>query len=697
MPGSNHTTRDVRYARTKDAQSASREDDVVTSPSRWRALSTIVRIFSDTVNPGEGVLDMIKSSVLQNPMVPASTQMLGRYTKGTSSRKSVDTENAAHAVKSRDVPLISTPNNVPDEGSNRTQDMARNQAACPRVSPLASEEVRDTSSCKDSNNTKKSSPLSASSSFGPLVFMREAIKTQLSSLMDYAVDASSLFLSPETFNKLGLRRRHLTGGMHAIKSGEPVTGVRNPPAISECRGTLNMQKTDSSSTHNIGELQDKCIKVSMRKATPKNIQNGGVLHVVDEKKLLKVLENFNFEEALRASYANESNVDGAQFLTDLTRCHWLLNGKSYKTSQMEEVLKSCEKTHLFQSAGPGLLEVANTNYRTWWTDFRRDYPDRYTSLSALYKVLSQGNVAGPSLLLVDEIVTHCHQGGLSASMYLETMLQIADALNTATYSAGGGNRNLFEKKEIMPLLPRFKDLRRNVDVVSENKFSITEDLSFVITAGGHASHMEHRVSTSLRFEISKGKGGSVRFSNCSVRATITSPPGVKISGDGDIGWWTKLKIWFIRLYRAICEMFCGSKALRSDASGHVTKTNTLLSLEKKQNSEGETVLDFAYSIPSVTTKPHGLLCPRFSNNALVANIVADPSQPQRKPWVHTNDSSSDHRRRSPSEHCRSQQEASTKRKRATRVEQSEMSPPVVEAVENATIAPFSSPSANMRV
>ncbi|QJC27714.1 hypothetical protein ANPL_03280 [Anaplasma platys] len=340
---------------------------------------------------------------------------------------------------------------------------------------------------------------------------------------------------------------------------------------------------------------------------------------LDGQTLLKVLEKFNFKKTLCVSYANSQNVAGDTFLRDVTRCNWVFNGKSYGSAEMTKILEGIQESGSIHGP-PGITNMAKDNYNMWWTEFRRNYADRYLSLRILHRVLKKPNITRPSLHLMDEIVTHCHQGGFSSSLFFDIMIPLTRELNASSRIVTNRNGILFIEGEDIPLAPRSRGLMRKVEVLKKNSFVITEDLRCTIPVGSSDSKVEHDAVVSLRCEISEEANGHVKFHNCSVKASITSPPGVIIEvGSKRNNWWARVKNFVRGLWTKILEFLCGSDVLNRRSS-NIRAANAFCYVDARRNDLEQTIIDFKYSIPPVTTRPRDLLCPRLNDEECLRNM-----------------------------------------------------------------------------
>ena len=612
MPA-NHTTERTRRARGKNTKKASTLLLERSAPRLSPLPLHATEVWGTLTVP---------MRVSLRPFVAASMQVLGRGYRMVTGNVAENSTPVANALSASQDIVYENKNDEGEQDPVITEQTVGTKNASSPVTKSGALVAR-----RKPQNGRTTTSLSMSETTRAWIFSLAGLMTSVAPHWFPAVTMSKLSL--QTLNR---RRNSIVGSNLSVEGRSSQLAVAqqsynrsNEAPTEQACGEQKLSKPRDTTAENREQSKPQG---QLAQKTPQ----AATSYVLDGKGLLKVLKKFDFKKALCDSYENVSNVDGGQFLTDVTRCHWILNGKSYETAEMTKVLEKFRQSNHTDGLA-GITTVANENYRMWWSDFRKKYPDRYLALKTFYEVLKSAEIKNPSMSLIDEIVTHCHQGGLSASLYFDVMLLFAEELNVSNRVRSNDSMVMFIEGEDLPLAPLFKGLVRGVEVIKENSFVITEDLTCSIPVVGYTTGLEHTVVTSLRYEVSTGKNGFVKFGKCSLKATITSPPNVEVKVECDT-WYIKLIRWVTGLFRMVYNWLLGYKSKQCTSTA--TKNNFPLSVEREKNNFGQTVLNFEYSIPSVVARPSDFLCEKLTK-VLKAELSHTQSPDSGASAPHTND------------------------------------------------------------
>ncbi|MFV9838856.1 MAG: hypothetical protein AB8U44_02410 [Aaplasma endosymbiont of Hyalomma asiaticum] len=334
------------------------------------------------------------------------------------------------------------------------------------------------------------------------------------------------------------------------------------------------------------------------------------------KERLGLVSGFSFRKALYDSYNNASNLFGSQFIVDMKRCTWHVNGDTLSAQKLSDSLdawrSSIEKFEVIRT----MSEICRENYGVDEAEFLRQFSDRVCAAMALLEVMKKyggEEDCVPSPRLVDEIVSHCHQGGFSAWTYMDIIVPLQFALDDAYFANTVSQRS----KNCDDLLSsRFTsahaiDIKKHVFVSSRDSLTVVEDLKFLVRCPDASEHVPNFVvDVGLKCKMSAKPNGVVHYTDCVAKVAIHAPPGCTIDAKPNVLFrmfpcLTEILLYIINWIKGLG--LCTPQDVRAP-------TPTLYKVNKSVTSDGGTVVELSYSIPPVSAHPRTFFSEIMSRN-----------------------------------------------------------------------------------
>ncbi|KJV67839.1 hypothetical protein APHNP_0406 [Anaplasma phagocytophilum str. ApNP] len=270
------------------------------------------------------------------------------------------------------------------------------------------------------------------------------------------------------------------------------------------------------------------------------------------RKLLESASGFSFHSALRDSYRNQSNLYGHQFLIDMHRCDWCINETFYPRKNVSAHIEELERT-LKPSSISNLDLICQGTYGVSQDVFWRRFRERCLAVAMLQKMFrDDGHGVEPNIRLLDEIASHCHQGGLSAWVCFDVIWPIKCALDEKYFFSNAGATLNLQNRLYVTACSNIK----HVAAITPERVAVSEDLQFLLKVPQSTEEEEtpeFKVNAVLQYDISIQGEKRVRYDNCSLSLTIITPPDCNIKASQSLlfrvcptlgRWLLKLKHWF---------------------------------------------------------------------------------------------------------------------------------------------------------
>ncbi|ABD44086.1 hypothetical protein [Anaplasma phagocytophilum] len=246
-----------------------------------------------------------------------------------------------------------------------------------------------------------------------------------------------------------------------------------------------------------------------------------------KKKWLEGASGFSFHSALCDSYKNKSNLYGHQFLIDMHRCDWCINKTFYPRQNVSAHIARLERS-IKSSSITNLNLVCQRTYGVSRGVFLRRYRERSLAIAMLQKMFRDDrHGVVPDIRLLDEIASHCHQGGLSAWVCFDVIWPIKHALDKEYFfSDAGATLNLLNRIYVSAC-----SNIKQVDAITPERIAVCENLDFLLKVPQSTEGEKtpaFKVNTALKYEISIQGEGRVLYDNCSLNLTIITPPDCNI-------------------------------------------------------------------------------------------------------------------------------------------------------------------------
>ena len=384
--------------------------------------------------------------------------------------------------------------------------------------------------------------------------------------------------------------------------------------------TKNAVRTAKSSTTSGYETNDGDISESERfsgylssdeDCSDDQSNNGGYDEVTvkvrpgSNKERVGLVSGFSFRKALYDSYNNASNLFGSQFVVDMKRCTWHVNGDTLSAQKLSDSLDAwrtgLEKLEVMKT----MSGICRENYGVNEEEFLQQFSDRVCAAMALLGVIREHGAEGcvPSPRLIDEIVSHCHQGGFSAWTYMDIIVPFQFALDDA-YFAYAAKQDPGLDKDLLSS-SRFTsahaiDIKKHVYVSTGDSLKVVENLKFLVRCPDASEHVPNFVvDVGLECKMSAKPNGIVHYTDCFAKVTIHAPPGCTIDAEPNILFrilpcLTKIMLYIINWIKGLG--LCTPKDERTPAP-------TLYHVDRSAAVDGGTVVELSYSIPPVSTRP----------------------------------------------------------------------------------------------
>ncbi|KJV64933.1 hypothetical protein APHMUC_0609 [Anaplasma phagocytophilum str. ApMUC09] len=245
------------------------------------------------------------------------------------------------------------------------------------------------------------------------------------------------------------------------------------------------------------------------------------------RKLLESASGFSFHSALRDSYRNQSNLYGHQFLIDMHRCDWCINETFYPRKNVSAHIEELERT-LKPSSISNLDLICQGTYGVSQDVFWRRFRERCLAVAMLQKMFrDDGHGVEPNIRLLDEIASHCHQGGLSAWVCFDVIWPIKCALDEKYFFSNAGATLNLQNRLYVTACSNIK----HVAAITPERVAVSEDLQFLLKVPQSTEEEEtpeFKVNAVLQYDISIQGEKRVRYDNCSLSLTIITPPDCNI-------------------------------------------------------------------------------------------------------------------------------------------------------------------------
>ncbi|EOA62347.1 hypothetical protein [Anaplasma phagocytophilum] len=270
------------------------------------------------------------------------------------------------------------------------------------------------------------------------------------------------------------------------------------------------------------------------------------------KKFLESASGFSFHSALRDSYKNKSNLYGHQFLIDMHRCDWCINETFYPRKNVSAHIEELERT-LKPSSISNLDLICQGTYGVSQDVFLRRFRERCLAVATLQKMFRDDcHGVEPNIRLLDEIASHCHQGGLSAWICFDVVWPVKCALDEKYFFSNAGATLNLQNRLYVTACSNIK----HVEAITPERVAVSEDLQFLLKVPQSTEEEEtpeFKVNAVLKYDISIQGEKRVRYDNCSLSLTIITPPDCNIKASQSLLFRTcpplgrlllKLKHWF---------------------------------------------------------------------------------------------------------------------------------------------------------
>ena len=340
------------------------------------------------------------------------------------------------------------------------------------------------------------------------------------------------------------------------------------------------------------------------------------------KERLGLVSGFSFRKALYDSYNNASNLFGSQFIVDMNRCTWHVNGDTLSAQKLSERLEAWRSSIAKFKVIETMSEICQANYGVNETEFLKQFSDRACAAMALLDVMKKYGDDGcvPNPRLIDEIISHCHQGGFSAWTYMDIIVPLQFALDDAYFA------NTIDQKskcsDDLLSLSRFTsahavDIKKHVYVSSSDSLTVVEDLKFLVRCPDASEHVPNFVvDVELKCNMSAKPNGVVGYTDCIAKVTIHAPPGCTIDAKPNILFrmfpcLTGILLYIINWIKGIG--LCTPQDVRAP-------TPTLYNVDKSATNDGGSVVELSYSIPPVSAHPRTFFSEIMSRNGYAGDL-----------------------------------------------------------------------------
>ncbi|MDB1135428.1 hypothetical protein [Candidatus Anaplasma sp. TIGMIC] len=233
----------------------------------------------------------------------------------------------------------------------------------------------------------------------------------------------------------------------------------------------------------------------------------------------------SFRDALTESFNGVDSATGEQFVKDAGRCTWNIDDSTYTPTQINDILGAWQQVSTEDNVDLAVKNdmqyVTDSNYRVSPATFSKKFHDRCSAILTLNSLLGTEEILLPTKLrLLDEVVSHCHQSGLTSFMYFSAVLPIREAMEKG-FAAMRKSKTDPEQESICVNADQIK---RHVEATNDGGIRITEDVDYTFRSTDCDAEESDllKAQVTLRYSMHEAMGGVISYNDCS--ASIKAVP-----------------------------------------------------------------------------------------------------------------------------------------------------------------------------